>query len=142
MLINNTAAPRKKLLLNLSAFCTAVERNLPQCYGNIPVLEPPNDLCTRSQLSNSQIHAFTAHPVSTQEHIFGAVKPPYKGKGRAIPLQAWTGPEGSRRLRLPDFLTTAHESDKVVSPTNRPPLPPRKYFWYSFLLETESTLGP
>ena len=27
------------------------------------------------------------------------------GKGKAIPLQAWTGPEGSRRLRLPDFRT-------------------------------------
>ena len=28
-----------------------------------------------------------------------------KGKGKAIPLQAWTGPEGSRRLRLLDFKT-------------------------------------
>jgi hypothetical protein len=26
-------------------------------------------------------------------------------KGKAIPLQAWTGPEGSRRLRLADFKT-------------------------------------
>jgi hypothetical protein len=26
-----------------------------------------------------------------------------KGKGKAIPLQAWTGPEDSRRLRLPYF---------------------------------------
>ena len=26
-----------------------------------------------------------------------------KGKGKAIPLQAWRGSEGSRRLRLPDF---------------------------------------
>jgi len=26
-------------------------------------------------------------------------------KGKAIPLQACTGPEGSRRLRLPDFKT-------------------------------------
>ena len=26
-----------------------------------------------------------------------------KGKSKAIPLQAWTGPEGSRRLRFPDF---------------------------------------
>jgi hypothetical protein len=26
-------------------------------------------------------------------------------KRKAIPLQAWTGPEGSRRLRLPDFKT-------------------------------------
>jgi len=25
--------------------------------------------------------------------------------GKAIPLQAWTGPEVSRRLRLPDFKT-------------------------------------
>jgi len=28
-----------------------------------------------------------------------------KGKGKAIPVQAWTGPEGSRRFRLPDFYT-------------------------------------
>jgi hypothetical protein len=28
-----------------------------------------------------------------------------KGKGNSIPLQAWTGPEGSRRLRLLDFKT-------------------------------------
>ena len=27
------------------------------------------------------------------------------GKGKAIPLQVWTGPEGSRSLRLPDFKT-------------------------------------
>jgi hypothetical protein len=26
-----------------------------------------------------------------------------KGKGKAIPLQAWTGTKGFRRLRLPDF---------------------------------------
>jgi hypothetical protein len=26
-------------------------------------------------------------------------------KGKAIPLQAWTGPMGSTRLRLPDFKT-------------------------------------
>jgi len=28
-----------------------------------------------------------------------------KGKGKAIPLQALTGPEGSRRMRLPGFMT-------------------------------------
>jgi hypothetical protein len=26
-------------------------------------------------------------------------------KNKTIPLQDWTGPEGSRRLRLPDFKT-------------------------------------
>jgi len=25
--------------------------------------------------------------------------------GKAIPLQAWTGPEGSRSVKLPDFMT-------------------------------------
>ena len=28
-----------------------------------------------------------------------------RSKGKAIQLQAWTGPEGSGRLRLPDFKT-------------------------------------
>jgi len=28
-----------------------------------------------------------------------------KGRGKAIPLQAWTGPEVSRRSRLQDFKT-------------------------------------
>jgi len=28
-----------------------------------------------------------------------------KGKGTAIPVQVWTGPEGSRKLRLPDSKT-------------------------------------
>jgi len=29
-----------------------------------------------------------------------------KDKGKEIPLQAWGGPEGPRRLSLPDFKTT------------------------------------
>jgi hypothetical protein len=45
-------------------------------------------------------------------------------KGKAVPLQAWTGPEGSRKLRFPDFMTTAQDGGKVVSLTHRPPLPP------------------
>jgi len=46
-------------------------------------------------------------------------------KGKAVPLQAWSGPEGSRKLRFPDFMTTAQDSGEVVSLTHRPPLPPR-----------------
>jgi len=63
-------------------------------------------------------------------------------KGKAIPLQAWTGPEGTRRVRLTDFVTTAYEGGKVVSLTHRPLLPLRKCSWYSFLLEAETTPGP
>jgi hypothetical protein len=47
-----------------------------------------------------------------------------KGKGKAVPLQAWSGPEGSRKLRFPDFMTTAQDGGKVVRLTHRPPLPP------------------
>jgi hypothetical protein len=60
----------------------------------------------------------------------------------AIILQAWTGPEGSRRLRLyQNSRQSAHECGKFVSPTHRPPLLPRKNFWYSFLLEAEPSEG-
>ena len=38
-----------------------------------------------------------------------------KGSGKALPLQAWSGPECSRKLRLPDFMTTAQDGGKVVS---------------------------
>jgi hypothetical protein len=39
----------------------------------------------------------TIHSYTQSLHI--------KAKGKAIPLQAWRSPEGSRRLRLPDFKT-------------------------------------
>jgi len=31
---------------------------------------------------------------------------------KSVPLPVWSGPEGSRKLRFPDFTTTAHR--KVV----------------------------
>jgi len=46
------------------------------------------------------------------------------GKGKSVPLRAWSGPEGSRQLRFPDFVTTAQDGGKVVSLTHRPPLLP------------------
>jgi len=46
------------------------------------------------------------------------------GKGKAVPLKVWSGPEGSRKLRFPDFMTTAQDGGKVVSLKHWPPLPP------------------
>ena len=34
-------------------------------------------------------------------------------KGKAVPLQAWIGPESSRKLRFPDFTTTAKDGGKL-----------------------------
>jgi len=33
----------------------------------------------------------------------------------AVPLQAWSGPEGFRKLRFPDYMTTAQDGGKVAS---------------------------
>ena len=55
------------------------------------------------------------------------------------PVTGRAGPEGSGRLRLQFTRHSAHEGGKVVTPTHRPPLPPR-ISWYSFL-EAESTPG-
>jgi len=63
-------------------------------------------------------------------------------EGNAVPLQAWSGPDGSRKLRFPDYVTSVQVGGKAVSLTHRPLFTPRKYSWYSFLLEAESTPGP
>jgi len=34
------------------------------------------------------------------------------GKGKAVPLHTWSGPEGSRKLRFPDSITTAQDGGK------------------------------
>ena len=34
-------------------------------------------------------------------------------KGKAVPLQAWSGPEVSRKLRFPDFVTTAQDGGRL-----------------------------
>ena len=36
-----------------------------------------------------------------------------KGKGKAVPLQARRGPEGSRKLRFPDSVTTAQDGGRL-----------------------------
>jgi hypothetical protein len=44
-------------------------------------------------------------------------------KAKAVPSQAWSSQEVSRKLRFPDYLTTVQNGGKVVSLTHRPPLP-------------------
>jgi len=36
-----------------------------------------------------------------------------KVKDKAVPLQAWTDPEGSRKSRFPDFMTTAQDGGRL-----------------------------
>ena len=74
------------------------------------------------QLSILLVCDFTAD-VAKYRVIF--IRLEHKGEGKAISLQAWSGLEGSRKLKFPDYTTTAQDGGKVVSPTHRPPLPPR-----------------
>jgi hypothetical protein len=48
----------------------------------------------------------------------------------------------SNGLSFPDFMTTAQDGGRVVSLTHRPPLLPRKYTWYSFILKADPTPEP
>ena len=41
----------------------------------------------------------------------------------SVLLQAWSGPEGSRKLGFADFMSTARGGGKIVSLTHRPHLP-------------------
>ena len=34
-------------------------------------------------------------------------------KCKAVPLQTWRGPDGSRKLRFPDFVTTAQDGGRL-----------------------------
>ena len=34
-------------------------------------------------------------------------------KGKAVPLQAWRGPEGSGKLRFPDFMTKTQDGGRL-----------------------------
>jgi hypothetical protein len=75
-------------------------RRNPLCYGNV------------------LFDTYVIYPAK----IFELCKS--RSKGKAVLLQAWSGPEGSRKLRFPDYMTTAQDDGNVVSFTHRPPLPP------------------
>jgi hypothetical protein len=62
---------------------------------------------------------------------------------KTILVQTGAGREGCRSFEAASISRqSAHEGGKVVSRTHRPPLPHRKYTWYSFLMEAESNPGP
>jgi hypothetical protein len=65
-----------------------------------------------------------------------------KIKGKAIPLQAFTCPQSSRSLRLPDLKKIGTWKGQVCQPNAPTAFTPRKYSWYSFLLTAESIPAP
>ena len=129
-------------------FCSSLE--YPRSGLSHPLFSYPID--SRSSLPRSKEtvardYSLAAPSIRITSSIPPIPKPfyPYiaksKGKGKTVPLQARTGPEGSKKLRFPDFVTTAQNSGRLSAlRTGR--LYPRIYSWYSFLLEAESTPKP
>ena len=71
------------------------------------------------------LHSASQYKIkNNQNNSYDFSTHPVKIKGKSVPLQAWSGPEGSRKLRFPDFMTTAQGGGKVVSHMHRPHLPP------------------
>ena len=48
-----------------------------------------------------------------REHIGHLWNVHVKGKGKAVLLHSWTGQEGSRKLKLPNFVTTAQDGSRL-----------------------------
>ena len=85
-------------------------------------------------LLQTRINRVTSGVLCTHKATRVKVKQSHYRPGQALRVPGGWGSQISRQ--------STHEGDKVVSPTHRPPLPPRKYSPYSFLLEAESTAGP
>jgi hypothetical protein len=122
-------------------YCTTVTTPLSSTNVQLSITYTPINVCVslysapsltlKMELAASARHVFRHLPNYTASHLIR----PYtlftvvtstnllKCKGKAVPLQAWSGPEGSRKLRFPDYTTTAQVGGKVVSLTHRPPSP-------------------
>ena len=119
--------------LPLDAFMAWTGTTLPTLaifrnrYNTLGRLMRVDDLCTKAETRNLEatskfqaprgrpeaismlrIYKYQATPskkFSSHSDPVPEICEPLYYYGKAIPLQAWTGPEGSRRLRLPDFKT-------------------------------------
>ena len=113
----STAKTVKLTRLNVSLYVHCLSFYLVSCLYRTYIFLMRKDWA-RFQVSTA---------VQLRPSLFGDVmqrKLVVKSKGKAVPLQARSGPEGSRKLRFPDFMTTAQDGGKVVSLTHRSSLPP------------------
>ena len=84
---------------------------------NIPRSELFKRLLTPSKTGlrpgRSRVRILVGHEILSSPALGYSFLRWVKGKGKAVPLQAWSGPEGSRKLRFPYFVTTAQDGGRL-----------------------------
>ena len=65
------------------------------------------------QVSASSVDIFCVD-IRRKVCILQCIKCKGKGKGKSVPLQAWSGPEGSVKLRLPARLECMYLSNTTI----------------------------
>ena len=113
---------RSMYCLCVNVYCTAVTGCQPNCSSQIT-----------SYIISLYSFIWLVFITGT-DSVYSAVQTECLHISVSSSVHARSGPVCSRKLRFPDYMTTAEDGGKVVSLTHRPPLPPRKYSWYSFLL--------
>jgi len=125
---NDTCFPRNS---NVFYVYTRVSMQLSNIFGcTVELIHWLR--CKQPMFPNRISHDCLAFEVASVKHYMGQRTEQIflRSKSKTVPLQAWSGAEGSRKLRFPDFMTKALDA-----------FTPRKCSWYSFLLEAESTPG-
>jgi len=126
-----------KLANTRKFLCTIFVNIMHQYFGNVDSVSQKVPLYWTddyySIASRRRIFMYVITGSRTDYFTPGKVRETMYRPGRALKFSEIWGFQISQK--------SSYESGKFVSPTHRPPLLPRKYCWYSFLLEAESTPG-
>jgi len=89
-------------------------------WNNLSIIQTTSEQHTRKAINQGSLE--NSH-IGNYTHTSEIVHVKVRSKSKSVSLQAWSGPGGTRKLRFPDYMTTAQDGGKVVSPMHRPTSP-------------------